>query len=37
MALPGRGIEPDYLLYIDNWQAIVGRDRQWGMTHRLIW
>jgi len=25
------GIEPDYCFYIDNWQAIVGRDRiQWG-------
>ena len=26
------GIEPDYCFYIDNWQAIVGRDRlQWGI------
>lgn len=25
------GIEPDYCFYIDNWQAVVGRDRlQWG-------
>jgi Uma2 family endonuclease len=24
------GIEPDYCFYIDNWQAVVGRDRlQW--------
>ncbi|MBD2459611.1 Uma2 family endonuclease [Oscillatoria sp. FACHB-1407] len=22
-----RGIEPDYCFYIDNWQAVVGRDR----------
>ena len=26
------GIEPDYCFYIDNWQAVVGRDRlQWGI------
>jgi len=33
MALPELGgIEPDYCFYIDNWQAIVGRDRlQWGI------
>jgi Uma2 family endonuclease len=33
MALPEEaGIEPDYCFYIDNWQAIVGRDRlQWGI------
>lgn len=25
------GIEPDYCFYIDNWQAVVGRERlQWG-------
>ncbi|MBD2772180.1 Uma2 family endonuclease [Iningainema tapete] len=25
------GIEPDYCFYIDNWQAVVGRDRlKWG-------
>ncbi len=25
------GIEPDYCFYIDNWQAVVGRDRlEWG-------
>jgi Uma2 family endonuclease len=28
MKLPERaGIEPDYCFYIDNWQAVVGRDR----------
>lgn len=33
MALPEvGGIEPDYCFYIDNWQAVVGRDRlQWGV------
>lgn len=32
MELPEEGgIEPDYCFYIDNWQAVVGRDRlQWG-------
>lgn len=32
MELPEQGgIEPDYCFYIDNWQAVVGRDRlQWG-------
>ncbi len=32
MQLPEQGgIEPDYCFYIDNWQAVVGRDRlQWG-------
>lgn len=32
MELPeSGGIEPDYCFYIDNWQAVVGRDRlQWG-------
>lgn len=32
MELPEKGgIEPDYCFYIDNWQAVVGRDRlQWG-------
>lgn len=32
MELPeAGGIEPDYCFYIDNWQAVVGRDRlQWG-------
>lgn len=31
MELPSiSGIEPDYCFYIDNWQAVVGRDRlQW--------
>lgn len=31
MELPeAGGIEPDYCFYIDNWQAVVGRDRlQW--------
>jgi Uma2 family endonuclease len=28
MEIPERGgIEPDYCFYIDNWQAVVGRDR----------
>ncbi|GJD22732.1 hypothetical protein RIVM261_076880 [Rivularia sp. IAM M-261] len=32
MELPSEsGIEPDYCFYIDNWQAVVGRDRiDWG-------
>ncbi len=32
MELPEEGgIEPDYCFYIDNWQAVVGRDQlQWG-------
>lgn len=32
MELPEEGgIEPDYCFYIDNWQAVVGKDRlQWG-------
>lgn len=32
MDLPEEGgIEPDYCFYIDNWQAVVGRDRlEWG-------
>jgi Uma2 family endonuclease len=32
MELPEQGgIEPDYCFYIDNWQAVVGRDRlEWG-------
>lgn len=32
MELPEEGgIEPDYCFYIDNWQAVVGRDRlEWG-------
>lgn len=31
MNLPeDRGIEPDYCFYIDNWAAVVGKDRiQW--------
>lgn len=33
MELPEQGgIEPDYCFYIDNWQAVVGRDRlQWNI------
>ena len=33
MELPeAGGIEPDYCFYIDNWQAVVGRDRlEWGI------
>jgi Uma2 family endonuclease len=32
MELPSQsGIEPDYCFYIDNWQAVIGRDRlTWG-------